>query len=328
MRAEPSPGICVQAPARIVHSAGAMGDGSARLDVHLHPLVLINISDHVVRFRSSGRGSERILGALIGAQEGRRIDLHNSFEVLVEGDGDGRALDLEFFNQRLGQYLEVFPRYEFLGWYSTGKLPLDSDKGLHKKMQEVTGNENPFALLLDTEALDREKAAQPEELPVKVYDSVTHITEGISTIEWSEVPYLIDTLEAERISVNHVAKSATTASSGHSSDFTQHTGGLGNSVTMLTNRLKELLEYMKDVKAGRAPKNHEVLRQMLSICQALKASHPEALQTQFCGEFNDANLIVLLASLTKACASTSDLLDKFQLAHDKSTRKRHHYPFG
>lgn len=306
-----------------------MGDSNAaRLDVHLHPLVLINISDHVMRFRCSDRGSERVLGALIGAQEGRRIDLHNSFELIVDDVGAGRALDLEFFNQRLSQYLEVFPRYEFLGWYSTGKLPHDSDKELHKKMQEVTLNENPFALLLDTEVLDREKSLQPEELPVKVYDSVTHIVEGKTMIEWTEVPYLIDTLEAERISVNHVAKSATTAASGRSSDFTQHAGGLGNSVMMLTNRLKELLEYMKDVKAGRAPKNHEVLRQVLSICQALKAAHPDALKTQFCGEFNDATLVVLLASLTKACASTSDLLDKFQCAHDKSSRKRHHYPFG
>jgi COP9 signalosome complex subunit 6 len=304
-----------------------MADG-ARLDVHLHPLVLINMSDHVVRARSSDTGKERVLGALIGAQEGRRIDLHNSFELLVEGEGDTRALDLEFFQQRLAQYLEVFPRYEFLGWYSTGKTPHEGDKALHKKIQEVTANENPFALLLDTEAMDRDKSNQSEELPVKVYDSVTHITGGDSSTTWTEVPYVIDTLEAERISVNHVAKSATTATSGHSSDFTQHTSGLSNSVAMVSKRLKELLEYMQEVKAGRAQKNHEVLRQMLSICQALKASHPEALQKQFSDEFNDAHLVVMLSSLTKTCAHTSDLLDKFQLAHDKKHRQRHHYPFG
>lgn len=305
-----------------------MAENAARLDVHLHPLVLINMSDHVVRVRSSGNSTERILGALIGAQEGRRIDLHNSFELLVEGEGEGRSLDLEFFQQRLSQYLEVFPRYEFLGWYSTGNTPHESDKALHKKIQEVTANENPFALLLDTEAMERDKTNQSEELPVKVFDSVTHISGGDSVIQWTQVPYVIDTLEAERISVNHVAKSATTAAAGHTSDFTQHTGGLSNSVAMLSLRVKELLEYMKEVKAGNVPKNHEVLRQMMSICQALKASHPEALQKQFCDEFNDANLVVLLSSLTKTCANTSDLLDKFQLAHDKKHRQRHHYPFG
>jgi len=301
-----------------------MGD-TAALEVHVHPLVLINVSDHVVRFAVAGR-TERVLGALLGAQVGRRVDVHNSFELIQEGGL--QAMDLEFFRQRLAQYLEVFPTYEFLGWYSTGSSPQESDKALHKKIQEVSANENPFVLLLDTERMNREKINQSEELPVKVYDSTAHLEAGSLKIEWNEVPYAIDTLEAERIAVNHVAKTATAAAAGHTSDFTQHTSGLANSVVMLNNRVKELLDYMREVKAARVPKNHEVLRQMLSICQALEAIHQRSLQDEFCGEFNDAALVVLLASLTKVCANTSDLLDKFQLAHDKKHRQRHHYPFG
>lgn len=239
-----------------------------------------------------------------------------------------RLIDLEFFQQRLAQYMEVFPRYEFLGWYSTGKAPGEQDKALHKKIAEVSANENPFFLLVDTEVMMQDKASQSEDLPVKVYDAVAHVGGGELTVQWNEVPYNIDTLEAERIAVNHVAKSATTASAGHSSDFTQHTSGLANSVVMLSNRVRELLEYVQDVKAGRAPKNQEILRQLLSICQALRASHPDTLQQEFGGEFNDASLVVLLATLTKACASTSDLLDKFQIAYDRKHRQRHHYPFG
>eukprot|EP00931_Biecheleriopsis_adriatica_P006978 TRINITY_DN108319_c0_g1_i1.p1 TRINITY_DN108319_c0_g1~~TRINITY_DN108319_c0_g1_i1.p1 ORF type:complete len:325 (+),score=64.34 TRINITY_DN108319_c0_g1_i1:78-977(+) len=297
---------------------------AAGLQVHLHPLVLINISDHVVRVRSKGR-NERVLGALIGAQEGRRVDVHNSFELLLAEDG-GRTLDLEFFQQRLAQYMEVFPRYEFLGWYSTGAQPDEADKTLHKKIQEVSANENPFLILVDTDRVSREKASQSEELPVKVLDATTHIEQGVTTLSWNEIPYIIDTLEAERIAVNHVAKSATVSAAGHSSDFTQHTSGINNSVVMLSNRIKELLEHMKDVKAGRVPKNHEVLRQTLSICKALEFTQPSSLQKEFCGEFNDATLVVLLATLTKACANTSELLDKFQLTQDRKLRR--HYPFG
>lgn len=302
---------------------------AASLSVHLHPLVLINISDHAVRFRCT-ECKDRVLGAVIGAQEGRRIDVHTSFE-LCKPEADSEApgpIDLEFFTQRLAQYLEVFPKYEFLGWYTTGKEPQESDKALHKKIQEVSGNENPFLLMLDGERLQQEKAGQSEELPVKVYDSTAHIDQGATKVTWNEVPYSIDTLEAERIAMTHVAKSATATTAGHSSDFTQHTNGLANSVVMLNNRVKELLEYMKEVKAGRAPKNHDILRQMLSICQALQSTHPDSLRNEFCGEFNDGALVVLLATLTKACANTSDLLDKFQLAHDKKHRQRHHYPFG
>lgn len=256
------------------------------------------------------------------------MDVHNSFELCMKDGSEERSIDLEFFQLRLAQYLEVFPRYEFLGWYSTGAQPEESDKALHKKIQEVSANENPFALLMDADKMSQDKASQSEDLPVKVYDSATHIEQGQTKLTWNEIPYIIDTLEAERIAVNHVAKSATTASAGHSSDFTQHTGGLSNSVVMLSNRVKELLEHIKEVKAGRAPKNHAVLRQTLSICQALQATQPEALQKEFCGEFNDASLVVLLATLTKVGANTSELLDKFQLAHDRKHRMRHHYPFG
>merc|ERR1711879_725425 len=103
----------------------------------------------------------------MGAQEGRRVDVHNSFEFLLEEDGDGP--DMEFFQQRLGQYLEVFPRYEFLGWYSTGVAPLETDHMLHKRLQEVSSNENPFCVLVDADTLANGQAPGSEELPVKVY---------------------------------------------------------------------------------------------------------------------------------------------------------------
>mmetsp|Transcript_51518 Transcript_51518/g.137483 ORF Transcript_51518/g.137483 Transcript_51518/m.137483 type:complete len:305 (-) Transcript_51518:260-1174(-) len=304
-----------------------MGGDTASLEVHLHPLVLINISDHFVRARASVRSS-RVIGAIIGDQEGRRVDFHNSFELCMDSETE---LDVDFFKQRLAQYLEIFPKYEFLGWYSIGHAPQDADKELYKKVQDLTSNENPFNLYLDAEAMMAETAEggqQSEEIPVKVFDSVTHIVDGDTLIAWSEVPYVIDTLEAERISVNHVATQGSVSVGGHTSDFTQHTGGLKNAVVMLNNRVTQLLEYMRDVKAGNTPVNHEVLRQMKCICDELKVTQPEALQAQFSGEINDAMLVVLLATLTKTCARTSDLMDKFQLAHDKKHRQRHHYSFG
>merc|ERR1712136_695700 len=243
------------------------------------------------------------IGTIIGDQEGRRVDFHNSFELCMDSETE---LDVDFFKQRLAQYLEIFPKYEFLGWYSIGHAPQDADKELYKKVQDLTSNEIPF----------------------KVFDSVTHIVDGDTLIAWNEVPYVIDTLEAERISVNHVATQGSVSVGGHTSDFTQHTGGLKNAVVMLNNRVTQLLEYMRDVKAGNTPVNHEVLRQMKCICDELKVTQPAALQAQFSGEINDAMLVVLLATLTKTCARTSDLMDKFQLAHDKKHRQRHHYSFG
>lgn len=298
---------------------------SGGLSVHLHPLVLINVSDHIVRFRHTGRAQQRVLGVLLGAFEARRVDVHTSFELIVQEESmDDSAVDEEFFKSRSAQYLEVFPKYEFIGWYTTGCMPTETDNIYLKKFQELSDNENPFVLLVDTVRLAAERVGQSEELPVKVFDSTTHIDGGNTTVLWKEVPYAIDTLQAERIAINHVAKNATAATAGYSSDFTQHTSGLANSVVMLNNRVKELLTYMEDVKAGRAPKNHDILRQLLNVCKALQAAQHDDMHREFCAEFNDASLVVMLGTLTKVCSNTSELWDKFHLAHD--SYRKHQYP--
>lgn len=289
------------------------------MSVHLHPLVLINVSDHIVRFRHTGKAQQRVLGVLLGALQGRQVDVHTSFELIVQASPesmDDDTVDEEFFKQRYAQYLEVFPKYEFIGWYSTGSAPSDADKVFLKKFQELSGNETPFVLLLDTVKLASELATQTEELPAKVFDAVTHLEGGSTTVVWKDVPFAVDTLEAERIAISHVTKTAKTSNAGRHSDFTQHTTGLANSVIMLNNRVKELLEYMHDVKAGRVPKNHDILRQMLTVCRALKATQHTDLHREFCVEFNDASLVVLLGTLTKVCSNTSELWDKFNVAHN------------
>lgn len=300
---------------------------NASLELHLHPLPLISISDQVVRARCAKK-EDRIVGALIGSQEGRRVDIYNSYELIATSDDAGElTLDREFWEQRSAQYLEVFPKYEFLGWYTTGTEPRESDKKFHKTIQEVTGNENPFLLLLDTTCTQGDKA-QTEDLPVKVYDAVTQLVGGEMKTNWNPVHYEIDTLEAERIAADHVSKTAKTAVEGYSSDFSQHVSGLSGSLVMLNHRVKDLLQYLESVKAGTVPKNHEVLRQLLTVCEALRSNHPEALRKQFYGEFNDASLVVHLSTMTKTCSHISDLIDKFQLAHHKKHRQHHHYPFG
>eukprot|EP00435_Cladocopium_sp_Y103_P036259 s3783_g9.t1 len=74
----------------------SLSNAAAGLDVHLHPWVLITISEHVVRFRTARR-LVRVLGVLLGIQETRRVDVPNSFELeaeafLVPGEAEGLEL--------------------------------------------------------------------------------------------------------------------------------------------------------------------------------------------------------------------------------------------
>ena len=62
---------------------------SSALSVTLHPLVIINVSDHFTRNRcnTSGSTATRVFGILIGVQNGRQMEIANSFEVKVVPEG-------------------------------------------------------------------------------------------------------------------------------------------------------------------------------------------------------------------------------------------------
>ena len=61
---------------------------TSALELTLHPLVVINVSDHFTRARcQSEQPAPRVFGVLIGAQKGRQVEVANSFEVKVVPEG-------------------------------------------------------------------------------------------------------------------------------------------------------------------------------------------------------------------------------------------------
>lgn len=72
--------------------------------VILHPLVLISISDYVVR-HTLRQHEGPVVGALLGQQNGREISIEYAYEVKIIGDGNGEGfkLDVFWFEERLEQ---------------------------------------------------------------------------------------------------------------------------------------------------------------------------------------------------------------------------------
>lgn len=73
------------------------------LQAYLHPLVLLNISDHITRHVvRQQRGP--IVGALLGQLKGRAISLEHVFEcnTIIEANGDV-FLNQAWFSERLQQ---------------------------------------------------------------------------------------------------------------------------------------------------------------------------------------------------------------------------------
>ena len=62
---------------------------------------------------------------------------------------------------------------------------------------------------------------------------------------------------------------------------------------MLYNRVKSILEYVRAVKAGDVPINHEIMRDCKSLCQRL----PVLDSSQFQEDFFDVSSFSRIASL-------------------------------
>ena len=74
------------------------------INVQLHPLVLLTLSDHITRQKLQGH-DERIIGAIIGEQRGREVSMEAAFICKTVSDppnGD-LLLDEDFFQARLEQ---------------------------------------------------------------------------------------------------------------------------------------------------------------------------------------------------------------------------------
>jgi COP9 signalosome complex subunit 6 len=74
--------------------------------VALHPLVIMNISEHWTRVRAQLGKSSQVYGALLGRQKGRNIELCTSFEIKMNpatNEQTDEDIDLEYLNTNISQ---------------------------------------------------------------------------------------------------------------------------------------------------------------------------------------------------------------------------------
>ena len=65
----------------------------------------------------------------MGILEGRTVEILNSFEVPILD-----SFDVDYLNTKLDQYKQVFPKYEFLGWYSVGNGVASFERKIHSQV--------------------------------------------------------------------------------------------------------------------------------------------------------------------------------------------------
>jgi COP9 signalosome complex subunit 6 len=295
-------------PEKIIADSGV----TATVSVSLHPLVIMNISEHWTRVRAQQGKPQNVYGALIGKQEGRNIEVMNSYELetaVVEGKV---MIVREYYDHKEEQFKQVFADMDFLGWYSTGEKPEAHDLFVHKQIMEI--NESP--LFLQMSPGERNLT----ELPVYLYESVIDMIEGQARILFVKLPYTLATEEAERIGLDHVARIVGGESS--SSKTADQLTAQHSAIKMLAGRVRLILQYVQAVEKGELPQNHEILRQIKSMSHRLPVLQSDRFNPDFLTQCNDVALMTLLGTVMKSANNLNQFVNKFSVSYQRQGGRR------
>lgn len=183
------------------------GRPDTSLNVQLHPLVLLTISDYITR-HSIRQQAGPAIGAIIGEQNGRNFTLEVAFECkLTDGNSGQVTLDGDWFSERLEMYKEVHkaPALDLVALFATG--PVEGPQPAHlpvlAQAKAAAGSDSIMLLLFHPEQVDR---LQGGKLPISLYESVQEEEGNSANMRFKELAYEVETGEAERIGVDFVAR--------------------------------------------------------------------------------------------------------------------------
>lgn len=172
------------------------------LNVQLHPLVLLTISDYITR-HTLRQQQGPVIGAVIGQQSGRSFTLEHAYECKTDQRGDDVLLDDDWFGERLEQYRDVHkaPALDLVAMFMMA--PVAGPQTVHlpvlRQVQQITGNDSVMLLLFHAELVDQ---LQGGKLPISLYET---ITEQEGELKFRPLSFEVETGEAEMISVDSVA---------------------------------------------------------------------------------------------------------------------------
>jgi len=280
---------------------------SATVSVSLHPLVIMNISEHWTRVKAQQGKAVPVYGALIGKQAGRDIELMNSFELdynVIEGVV---VIDRDYYNTKEEQFKQVFSDMDFLGWYSTGDSPSPQDISVHRQITDI--NESPLFLQMSP-------GQAASELPVSLYESVIDMVNLQARMLFVRLPYTLATEEAERIGLDHVAR-IVGSTDGVGSRAADHLMAQHSAIKMLANRVRLVLEYVQAVERGDLPHNHEIMRQVRALSHRLPVLEPGRFRPEYYTQCNDVALMALLGAVMKSANNLNQFVNKFNTVYQK-----------
>lgn len=249
------------------------------IDIRVHPLVLLNISDYYTRSLRENTGP--IAGLCLGTHNGRQVTIQTSLEVLLkEGEVDPSwmetRLDQCTLNTRttLTTDKQVLPDLDVMGWYSIGDDVSPFTEKTHDFM--TIRFESPLLLLLDP--------SDPG-LGLKVYEN------GV-VADWT-----LETGEAERIAVNQVTKSSSSTAHDPDSGTVKYLTTQTGAIKQLIERIKLCKDYLAAVIGGELQGDAGILRQVASIVARVPVLATPELREELKNEEYDVTLVLQVSDM-------------------------------
>ena len=264
------------------------------LKVKINQTVLLGISDHFVRnLIQNPQASKRVIGALLGTQDGRTVSIISSSELKYKTDpitDEIISIDLDYIKEKVDLLKKVYANYEFLGWYScfTDKYKSIKPNDVKNHHAMTKYNENPIYLCLDV----TKNMKLMNELAIKVFETRLDVKEQSKDEKLSEIGYEIDVEKAETIAIDHMMKNYSTV---ETSQFSDHLSSLLNSFKILKGKLVGLLDILdKDEKISENPC---IMLELKEVLNSFPKKNDKALDVKMLEEGCETNLIAFLSAI-------------------------------
>ncbi|KAJ4289616.1 proteasome regulatory particle subunit [Kalmusia sp. IMI 367209] len=310
-------------------------------NVSVAPLVLLSAADHYGRQAKGTR--KRVVGVLLGQNDGKNVRVSNSFAVPFEEDEKDPSvwfLDHNYVESMNDMFKKVNAREKLIGWYHTGPKLRASDLEINELFKRYTPN--PLLVIIDV---------QPKEVgvPTDAYFAVEEIKDDGTTTSKTFVhtPSMIEAEEAEEIGVEHLLRDIRDVAVGTLS--TRITSQL-QSLQGLHLRLRDIGQYLQKVLDGDLPVNHAILgnlQDVFNLLPNLSTPKPAPVKGATNGvgpaagaagaldnselaramsiKTNDQLMAIYLSSLIRAITAFHDLIENKiqnkQQAEDKELKK-------
>ncbi|KAK0634724.1 26S proteasome regulatory subunit rpn-8 [Bombardia bombarda] len=287
-------------------------------NVSVAPLVLLSVVDHYNRTEANTSKTKRVVGVLLGQNDGKDVRVSNSFAVPFEEDERDPSvwfLDHNYVESMNDMFKKVNAREKLIGWYHSGPKLRASDLEINELFKRYTPN--PLLVIIDV---------QPKEagVPTDAYFAVEEIKDDGTTTSKTFVhtPSIIEAEEAEEIGVEHLLRDIRDVAVGTLS--TRVTNQL-QSLQGLHLRLRDIQAYLQKVLDGQLPVNHAILGNLQDVFNLLpnlstptkSSGSSGANGTKADGELsyamsiktNDQLMAIYLSSLIRAITAFHDLIE-------------------